>query len=144
MNNTTSSFEELIIPRKDIGISSGVIYRVYKDRTNFKVVEALSALDAIAQSKVKNPYKVERTDKMANSIIQLNQVFDIEDDDMEIGKGAEDNIAEHNAQEVNVEATEDIVEEQQSEIVSESSEVAVVPDENAPLNNDDVERLLNN
>ncbi len=68
-------FEELFIPRKDLQLSSAMVYRVYRDRKNFELVEAASALDAMAACKNKKIYKIQRHDPLGFNVIHLNQVL---------------------------------------------------------------------
>ena len=150
MKNTTESFEELIIPRKDLHISDAMLYRVYSDRKNFELIEAVSALDAIGQSKIKDVYRVERHDPMANNVIHLRQV---------LGglPHVENNIPENKivetpvAQEVVVEPSAP-VSEPIAKVEPENIPVAATPEPQpevsaseagAALSNDEVDRLLN-
>lgn len=147
MKNTTEPFEELLIPRKDLHISAAMIYRVYSDKKNFELIEAVSALDAMAQSKIKNVYKVERHDPMASNVIHLRQV---------LGgfPSAENNIPESKveipvAQEVAVETPEPVsVLSVEPENIVATSTPEPQPEISAPvadaaLSNDEVDRLLN-
>lgn len=68
-------FEELFIPRKDLQLSASVVYRVYRDSRNYELVEAASALDAMAASKNKKIYKIQRHDPLGFNVIHLNQVL---------------------------------------------------------------------
>ncbi len=69
--STTESFEELLIPRRDmhdVGVSR---YRVYSDYKNYKLVEASSALAALAASGITRAYKIERHDPFSENIIHI-------------------------------------------------------------------------
>ncbi len=147
MKNTTEPFEELLIPRKDLHISAGMIYRVYSDKKNFELIEAVSALDAMAQSKIQNVYKVERHDPMASNVIHLRQV---------LGglSHTENNILESKvetpvAQEVliePVEAAAELIVEPENIVVHSTAEPQPeisAPVADAALSNDEVDRLLN-
>ena len=153
MKNTTESFEELIIPRKDLHISDEMIYRVYSDRKNFELIEAVSALDAMAQSKIKNVYKVERHDPMANNVIHLSQVLGSSPhvENTIIKNIPENKIEMPVAQEVVVEPSV-LVNEPIAKIELENIAVAAAPETqpevsapvaDAALSNDEVDRLLN-
>lgn len=75
MKENTEPFEELFIPRKELQSSSAMLYRVYSDYKNFELVEAASALDALAISKKRNVYKIQRHDPLGYNVIHLNQVM---------------------------------------------------------------------
>ncbi len=75
MKETAETFEELFIPRKELQSSNAMVYRVYSDYKNFELVEAASALDALAISKKRNVYKVQRHDPLGYNVIHLNQVM---------------------------------------------------------------------
>ena len=145
MKNTTESFEELIIPRKDLHISDAMIYRVYSDKKNFELVEAVSALDAMSQSKIKNIYKIERHDPMANNVIHLRQVLG--------GFPPVENIISENKVAEELEQVTLPQSEAAPAIVIEAENVPIAEPEPEPevsvpvadvaLSNDEVEKLLN-
>lgn len=126
MKQTTEAFEELVIPRKDFSISSDMVYKVYKDRHNFEVVEASSALDALARSKIKNVYKIERHNPLERNVISLEQVvkFDFGEDIVVVSEAAE--------------ATPPA-----PQTIAPNADIQSVPSEPAPLSNDDIDKLLN-
>lgn len=142
MKQITEPFEELIIPRKELHDSSAVVYRVYSNSRNFELVEAVSALDALAQSKIKNVYKVKRHDPLGDNVIHLNQVI------------KEEPVVENEPQ---IQVAPALVIEQIAELATEEPqpeaimEIAVEPEvesppvavEAAPLSNDDIDKLLN-
>ena len=137
MKETAQPFEELYIPRKDFSHSSGMMYRVYKDQKNFQVVEAMSALDALAQSNVKQAYKIVRHNPMDNNVLQLNQVLNIENMNVSetLSTNDSEKIAEASA------SVEQKIPEPASEAVS-----APAPEPSAgqgALNNDEIDKLLN-
>ena len=125
MKQTTEAFEELVIPRKDFSISSDMVYKVYKDRHNFEVVEASSALDALARSKIKNVYKIERHNPLERNVISLEQVvkFDFGEDIAVVSEAAEATPV--------------------PQTIASNADIQSVPSEPAPLSNDDIDKLLN-
>lgn len=139
MKQTTEPFEELMIPRRELHTPSAVIYRVYRDYKNFELVEAVSALDALAVSKNKNVYKIERHNPLGDNVIHLKQVmkmFSSEGGDME------ENFAGSviQQQDVPVPITIPVAEEAIPEPIEKP---AAAPMEDAPLSNDDIDKLLN-
>ena len=65
-------FEELAMPRKDVPHLQSSRYRVYKNPKEFVTVEAISALEALQASGVKNPTRIERDLFQLASILELN------------------------------------------------------------------------
>ncbi len=124
MKQTTEPFEELFIPRKEMGSSDTTVYRVYSDYNNFELVEATSALDALSQCKIKKIYKVERHDPLGYNVIHFNNVMQ-----MAAKTDVKDNLAPS----------------KQDAVVSQAIEQSPPPaaTEAAPLSNDDVDKLLN-
>lgn len=126
-------FEELIIPRRDIQVSTASIYRVYSDHKNFQLVEAGSALEAIAICGNKNIHKIKRHDPLGDNVIHLNQ--------------AERPIAAPN-QNIAVEnVAPEIVAPEQAPTSAEPAPEQIVAAQAAaadtPLSNDDIDKLLN-
>lgn len=64
---TSHAFEKLPLPRKVQAQSSSGKYRVYSDATNFKQVDAASALEALQASGLKEAYRIER-DSINNKV----------------------------------------------------------------------------
>ncbi len=149
----TEQFEELFIPRRELHISDSMIYRVYRDNRSFDLIEAQSVIEALSKSKIRNVYKVERHDPMADNVIHLKQVLggDIKDEEP-VAMPAVEKIAA--AEKI---LTQEEIKEPEVVIISEAvvapaevkneeptpAETAAKPDGDAPLSNDDVDRLLN-
>ena len=77
MTQIEQPFEELLIPRRELHDVSTTRYRVYRDIKSYKLVEAVSALDALIRSGVGKAYKIERYNPFDENIIQLGQVANI-------------------------------------------------------------------
>ncbi len=129
MTNNTEPFEELFIPRRETQGDSATRYRVYTDAKNYKLVEAVSALDAITNSGVARAYKIERHNPMGENIIHIN-----------ISKNQPIQRAEAKA--IVAEAAPIAEEIAPPETSAEPSIQADTPPA-AALSNDDVEKLLN-
>jgi len=154
MKNNTENFEELVIPRKDINLSSAAFYRVYRDNRYFELIEAVSALDAISKSKIDNIYKVERHNPMAGNVIHFSQAakqdakhgdstnFSASDNEKSTfsEQNLESSVGDVKIEEKPVENKEaaEIAEVQVSDAAS-----SVVANEQSALSNDEVDRLLN-
>jgi hypothetical protein len=141
MKQTTEPFEELLIPRKDLPVSSAIIYRVYSDHKNFELIEAASALDALAGSKIRNVYKVRRHDPLGDNVIQLNRIISDVSADSSSVKVEVSEVAASPQQEVipSVEVAPLVVEAVES-VVETSTPVSTEP---AALSNDEIDKLLN-
>lgn len=147
----TEQFEELFIPRRELHISDSMIYRVYRDNRNFELIEAPSVIEALSKSKIRNAYKVERHDPMADNVIHLKQVLggDIQDEEPivkpveKIAEAAkvlpQEKITEPEPVSNEAVAVAAEVEKEQAEPV----ETAAKTDGDVPLSNDEVDRLLN-
>ncbi len=148
MKQNTEPFEELMIPRRELHAPSAMIYRVYSDYKHFELVEAMSALDALAASKIKNVYKIERHDPLADNVIHLNQVIN----PMAAVSAATESALVDNIQPQQHESTPHIAEVKDSTEVPVETKpteaaapapVETTPKEDAPLSNDDIDKLLN-
>ncbi len=148
MKQSTDPFEELMIPRRELHAPSVMIYRVYSDYKHFELVEAMSALDALSASKIKNIYKIERHDPLADNVIHLNQVIN----PMAAVSTKVESAPVENIQPQQHESTTHVAEAKASaEVPVETKPVEAVapapvhaaPKEDAPLSNDDIDKLLN-
>lgn len=74
MKQAEQNFEELIIPRKELGESFSTHYRVYSSPRSYKIVSASSALEALTVSGVGRAYKIERHNPLGDNVIQIGQV----------------------------------------------------------------------
>ncbi len=148
MKNTTEQFEELMIPRKELHISDAMFYRVYHDRIKFELVQAVSALDALSQSKVKNVYKIERHDPMSDNVIHLQQVMAASFPENKPANEHKEIVIENQIEQLPEQdfsvapVVEDVVIEA-STVESEPVLASPPAASDAPLSNDDVDRLLN-
>ncbi|MEK6745992.1 MAG: hypothetical protein AABY33_03060 [Pseudomonadota bacterium] len=132
MKQNEEPFEELIIPRRDMQISAATVYRIYSDYKNFQLVEAGSALEAIAMCGNQNVYKIKRHDPLGDNVIHLNQaVLPIITQNQII---AVDNVVTEKAMQEPAENTE--VSEEQTAAASQAAA-------ETPLSNDDIDKLLN-
>lgn len=116
------SFEQLPLARPDMPPMPVGMYRVYKDKKIFSIVQAASALEALENSGFGHAIKIEREDMMSNNL--LNPKFWESD------------------------APAPIVGAQPAESAPAASEVqpaeaASAPSGDAPLSNNDVDKLLN-
>lgn len=145
MKQTTEPFEELAIPRRDFSISSDMVYRVYKDRRNFEIVEAESALDALARSKIKNAYKIERHDPLGCNVIHLSQVISQQVPPSEELVPDDHSKIQEQPQEIveSVVADAEPVATPESTAVVQETESPPASGEPAALSNDDIDKLLN-
>ncbi len=100
----------------------GTHYRVYSDHENFKVVAATSAQEAMENSGIKNPLKVERETMLLYSLINLGG-------NPSVGAASEPLPSNSPAPAATTETT--------TEAISENAEVAA-----AALSNNDVDKLL--
>jgi hypothetical protein len=115
-------FESLALPRKEVPHLMGTHYRVYSDHENFKVVAATSAQEAMENSGIKNPLKVERETMLLYSLINLGG-------NPSVGAASEPLPSNSPAPAATTETT--------TEAISENAEVAA-----AALSNNDVDKLL--
>jgi hypothetical protein len=144
MKQTTEPFEELMIPRRDLPVSSAIIYRVYSDYKNFELVEASSALEAMENSKIKNVYKIKRHDPLEENVIHMNRdVKNIIKDNVitplpqaEISPVSEPVQVAEVAEVVEPAVAPEPIAEEPVAVESASSEPAA-------LSNEDVDKLLN-
>lgn len=134
MTQPTQPFEELYIPQKSFNSNAALLYRVYSDYKHYELVEAASALDALAHSSIKSPYKIMRHDPFGDNVLHLNQVMS-----MEAKSAGQPTLGDTTIPEGKI-AVADIPVVAQQEIVSEPVSVSSEP---APLSNDDVNKLLN-
>ena len=74
MTQEQQPFEELYIPKKEVGDFSASRYRVYFDAKNYKLIEAVSAMDALMRRGVNHAYKIQKHDPMAANVLQLPQM----------------------------------------------------------------------
>ena len=74
MKQIEQPFEELMIPRRELQNNSAMRYRVYRDTKSYKLVEAISALDALTRSGISKAYKIERYNPLSDNIVHLGQV----------------------------------------------------------------------
>jgi hypothetical protein len=134
MKQNEEPFEELIIPRRDMQISTTTIYRVYSDHKNFQLVEAGSALEALSLMGNKNVYKIKRHDPLGDNVIQLNQALHPtlnQNQSVVVENSVTETVAP--AQAPSPEPTQ--------EQVADASQAAAAAE--TPLSNDDIDKLLN-
>lgn len=132
MKQNEEPFEELIIPRRDMQISAATVYRIYSDYKNFQLVEAGSALEAISMCGNQNVYKIKRHDPLGDNVIHLNQAV-------------RPIITQNQIITVDNAVAEKAVQEQaeNTEVSEEQTAVASQAAAEAPLSNDDIDKLLN-
>lgn len=135
-------FEELFIPRKDLHLSSAMVYRVYRDNRHYELVEAASALDAMAACKNKKIYKIQRHDPLGFNVIHLNQVLN-QDFIGDIEPDSKSEYSEPSA------LPQEPVEAAPAKIASEppapppAPPAAEAPAESRALSNEEIDKLLN-
>mgnify|MGYP003392965386 CR=1 FL=1 len=134
MKQSEEPFEELIIPRREMQISTATIYRIYSDYKNFQLVEAGSALEAIAMMGNKNVYKIKRHDPLGDNVIHLNQA--VRPIAVQNHNIAVDNMVVENTIPVQEAAAITEVSEEQTAAASQAAA-------ETPLSNDDIDKLLN-
>jgi hypothetical protein len=71
-----ASFETLPLPKKD-SLSTAGSYRVYKDATDFTMIAASTALEAMKTSGMEAIYKIERYDLSSNNVLDPKMSADI-------------------------------------------------------------------
>lgn len=134
-------FKPLDIPHKDVSIAHVIRYRVYSDDKNFKTVDAASAKEAIALSGIAKPLRVQQ------EIMKLYQVMDLK-------KYTNDNPLVPEATLSPVPPATDQEKATDTEYVTapvtpsteepKAAEIPATPaSTDAPLSNDEVNKLLN-
>lgn len=118
-NQPKEPFEELPFPRKDMAGMQAGRYRVYKNPKDYVLVEAVSALEALQNSKLDKPYRVERDMLHLTTVLTLSSFSD----------GATQ------------EPTGDAPQQVEESAAAPASPEAPAADSN--LSNDDVSKLLN-
>lgn len=131
MTQIEQPFEELLIPHRELHDVSATHYRVYRDIKSYKLVEAVSALDALMRSGVGKAYKIERYNPLAENIIQLGQVAGISDN-----SGSDEAIIAPEIEEVIAADDHETIEVSIGDSKDNSGETAA-------LNNDEIDKLLN-
>lgn len=141
MKQNEGPFEELIIPRREMQVSTASIYRVYGDHKNFQLVEAGSALEAMSIIGNKNVYKIKRHDPLGDNVIQLNQsIRPVTTQNQNVLQNiVVENEAPGTIAPVQAEAAENS--EPSADQIAAASQAAASSD--APLSNDDIDKLLN-
>ena len=73
MENSHRPFEQLSIPRKAM---DGTVsrYRIYKNASEFSLVEASTALEALSAAGEKNVYKIVRDDPMGYNLLRSEEL----------------------------------------------------------------------
>jgi len=148
MTQIEQPFEELIIPRRDMFNIAETRYRVYFDAKNYKLIEAVSALDALRSSGISKAYKIERHNPMGDNIIQFSHQPIIAPVILENNATPND---VHEYVEIEPEKIEKISPEEHifsapeptPEAAPEPNETQATPAESSGLSNDEVEKLLN-
>lgn len=126
MKTTEEPFEELYIPHRELQNPNAVCYRVYNDSKNYELVEAFSALEALTQSKIEKPYKIERHNPLGDNVIHIKYATNIL-----IGEGG---VAPTIEKQI-----EHTLELNTPEMITE----VAIATENIGLSNEEVDKLLN-
>lgn len=143
MKQNEQPFEELIIPRREMQVSTTTIYRVYSDHKNFQLVEAGSALEAMSIIGNKSVYKIKRHDPLGDNVIHLNYAMrpiSAQNQNV-IHNVAVENVTAEAAPPVP--AAPEANPEPSKEQVAEASQAAAATAAETPLSNDDIDKLLN-
>lgn len=149
----TEQFEELFIPRRELHFSDYTLYRIYRDSRSFELVEASSAIEALSKSKIRKVYKVERHDPMADNVIHLKQVIgeDVTEEENSASSVIEkkEEVVElaapsHvEAEKIEPDVHEDSVTQEAAKDEAQPEPAPAPAPSDAPLSNDEVDRLLN-
>jgi hypothetical protein len=124
-------FMNLEIPRKELHSAKTMQYRVYSDKTQYVIVDAESAQAALKAGGVKDPLRVVRHLVMQSNVIEFSP------------QAAQVAVAaiETPVEAIVAAAPEAVAEQEAAEPVQVAEPEAAAAD--APLSNDDVEKLLN-
>lgn len=71
-NTAAENFEQLPLAKAEIPVALEGQYRVYTDHKNFKLVQAISAVNAMEVSGLSQVFKIEREALYKNTLIKPN------------------------------------------------------------------------
>jgi hypothetical protein len=69
---STEPFEQLPLARTELPMALEGQYRVYSDHKNFKLVQAISAVNALEASGLEQAFKIERESLSKSTLIKPN------------------------------------------------------------------------
>lgn len=124
---TPEMFQSLSLPHKDLPEAAGSRYRVYSDAKNFVVVEADNAQDALAASGLAKAHRILRESLFRDNVLTIA-----------LAAKAEAAPKEEHATEVPAESAKP----EESAAPPAAAEPAAASEPEAPLSNEDVNKLL--